>query len=302
MEQKLKTACKKCTEASIKTYVRSLKRLYKLVSEKELPMSGGWLAKEDVQKKYETLTLSKRRSLSASGLIASKAFKNQKAIDYWLKAVTKDSSEYDENRAKNLSTDKEKELWTGMEALKKASTEYKRIIAHIFRTPTYTTRDLFLYTKYMVLRFYSSYAFRNDLATIKLDGSDTENILVKGKGIYTVRMRKFKASNKIGKIDIPLDKNLSGVVRKYIAYRNKVEAVDHKFLLSNSKGKPLSKRMVGNILRELTQKLLGKKFATRQIRVMQATEDRKVVQFAQTLANKQLHSITQHKQYSRKDK
>lgn len=265
-------------------------------------MNGIWLGKEDVQKKYEKLPLSKRRSLSASALIASKAFKNQNAIDYWLKAVTKDSSAYDSQRSKNLSTDKESELWTGMNALKKASTEYKRIIAHIFRTPTYTTRDLFLYTKYLILRFYSSYAFRNDLATIQIEGNDQDNTLVKGKGIFTVRMRKFKASNKIGDLDIPLDKNLSGVVKKYLAYRDKVEAVDHKFLLSNSKGKPLSKRMVGNILRELTQKLLGKKFATRQIRVMQATEDRKVVDLAQQLANKQLHSIKQHKQYSRKDK
>lgn len=302
MEQKLKQICKKCTEGSIKTYIRSLKRLYKLVSTKDIPMNGIWLGKEDVQKKYEKLPLSKRRSLSASALIASKAFKNQNAIDYWLKAVTKDSSAYDSQRSKNLSTDKESELWTGMNALKKASTEYKRIIAHIFRTPTYTTRDLFLYTKYLILRFYSSYAFRNDLATIQIEGNDQDNTLVKGKGIFTVRMRKFKASNKIGDLDIPLDKNLSGVVKKYLAYRDKVEAVDHKFLLSNSKGKPLSKRMVGNILRELTQKLLGKKFATRQIRVMQATEDRKVVDLAQQLANKQLHSIKQHKQYSRKDK
>ena len=113
---------------------------------------------------------------------------------------------------------------------------------------------------------------------------------------------EFKASDKIGNLDIDLDKNISSVLRKYIEYRDKVDAVKHKYLLSNSKGLPLSKRMIGNILRQLTERLLGKKFATRQIRVMAATKDREVLALAEKLAHKQLHSIKQHKQYTRKDK
>ena len=185
MEQKLKKVCTK-----LKTYVRSLKRLYALVKpDTKLPIDAIWLAKENVQKKYESLSLSKRRSLSAGALIASKAFSNKKATEYWLKAVTKDSAEYDEKRSKNISTDKENELWTGMDKLKKASAEYKRIISHIFRNQSHTTKDLFLYTKYIIIRFYSSYAFRNDLATIKLEGGEKDNLLVKKKSTYVVRMR-----------------------------------------------------------------------------------------------------------------
>ena len=86
-------------------------------------------------------------------------------------------------------------------------------------------------------------------------------------------MRKFKASERIGDITVEVDRNLSKVLKGYIKYRGNVDAVKHDYLLSNSRGEPLSKRMVGNILRELTKRFLGKKFATRQIRIMKATQD-----------------------------
>ena len=213
----------------------------------------------------------------------------------------KDTEEYQKQRAKNEKSPTEKENWTGFASLKKASTEYKRSIGAIFKNKTHTTRDLFLYTKFIIIRFYSSIAFRNDLATIQLSSSKTNNVLQPKKGgLYQIIMRKFKASERIGDITVEVDRNLSKVLKAYIKYRNNVDAVDHDYLLSNSKGQPLSKRMVGNILRELTKRFLGKKFATRQIRIMKATQDSPIVASALKVSSQQLHGIKQHQEYNRK--
>ena len=119
-------------------------------------------------------------------------------------------------------------------------------------------------------------------------------------GLYEITMRKFKASDKIGEIVVEVDRNLSKVLKAYIKYRSQVEAVKHDYLLSNSKGAPLSKRMVGNILRELTLRFLGKKFATRQIRIMKATQDSPIVASALKVSSQQLHGLKQHQEYNRK--
>ena len=236
-----------------------------------------------------------------SGLKASKMHGSKEGEKYWNDQMMKDGMEYQIQRAKNEKTPGEKEKWTGFASLKKASTEYKRSIGAIFKNKTHTTRDLFLYTKFVIIRFYSSIAFRNDLATLELKDTKTNNVLRSKKGgFYEIVMRKFKASERIGDITVEVDKNLSKVLRAYIKYRSHVEAVTHDYLLSNSKGAPLSKRMVGNILRELTLRFLGKKFATRQIRIMKATQDSPIVASALKVSSQQLHGLKQHQEYNRK--
>jgi hypothetical protein len=136
---------------------------------------------------------------------------------------------------------------------------------------------------------------------VKIEGDSKDNLLIKKKGgTYKVALRKHKTSRKVGTIEVDLDKNVSKVLSRYIKYRNKVPQVTHKYLLSNSKGEPLSQRMLGNILREITSRFLGKKFATRQLRIMQATADSKLIESAKEAAKKQLHSLKQHDEYARK--
>ena len=215
--------------------------------------------------------------------------------------MMKDGEEYQTQREKNEKSPGEKDKWTGFASLKKASTEYKRSIGSIFKNKTHTIRDLFLYTKFLIIRFYSSIAFRNDLATLQLTDTKHNNALRSKKGgFYEIIMRKFKASNRIGEITVDVDRNLSKVLKAYIKYRSHVDEVKHDYLLSNSTGGALSKRMVGNILRELTKRFLGKKFATRQIRIMKATQDSPIVASALKVSSQQLHGIKQHQEYKRK--
>ena len=303
MLELLKKASPHATPQTLKVYLTSIKRLYKTISNSDVPKNGTWLVNPELKKKVKALPLGTRRSLNSGALIASKMWDLKKAREYWAKEVETDSTEYDKKRSSNKASEKEKENWTGYAALKKASTEYKRSIGRIFKNPDYTTKSLFLYTKYVCVRFYSTYAFRNELATVKLEGGSNDNLLIKKKGgTFKVALRQHKTSRKVGTLEVDIDKNVSKVLKRYIKYRSKVPQVTHKFLLSNSRGAPLSQRMLGNILREITSRFLGKRFATRQLRIMQATADSELIKKAQEAAKKQLHSIKQHGEYARKIK
>ena len=131
---------------------------------------------------------------------------------------------------------------------------------------------------------------------VKGDG----NLLSKKKGIYSVRMKEFKSSNKIGEIDVTLSKALSRVVDKYLKFRNKVE-LDHEYLIVNASGNKLSKAGLVKILNRLTKKYTGKAFGTRMIRIMATTHQKDALDKAKKLANTMLHSLATSQTYVRKD-
>ena len=137
----LEAVCPKCSKATIENYRRGIQRLQNLMSEKSLNLkTGGWLIKPELKKAFEKLPLSKRRSLSVSGLKASKMYGSTEGEKYWSSQMFKDSEEYQKQRAKNEKSPTEKEKWTGFASLKKASTEYKRSIGAIFKNKTHTTK------------------------------------------------------------------------------------------------------------------------------------------------------------------
>ena len=73
-EKKLRDKCKNCTEGSIKVYLAAIKRLHKLVSDGDVPLTGAWLNKKVLMTKYEALPLSKRRQLSLAAVKAAQAY------------------------------------------------------------------------------------------------------------------------------------------------------------------------------------------------------------------------------------
>jgi len=303
MEAKIKKVCKKCSPESIKVYIRTIRRLYKLVDDGKVPDSVSWLAKEELEKKYKKLSLNKRRHLSISAVKLSQAFGNKKLEEKWSKHMYSDSEAYNKQRNLNKVTDVEREKWPsgGYAALKKASTEFKRRISKVFKTEP-SLKNLYLYTKYVILRFYASVAMRNDLASFTLKKSgDTSNYLTRAKAQYTVHMRSFKTKKFVGETEITFDKNVSKVIFAYIKYRNKLD-IKHDFLLSNQKGQPLSKSALGKILALLTSDLLSKKISTRIIRVLKATAHKKQIDEMRNLAKEMQHSLKTQGQYTRKVK
>ena len=299
-EQKLKKVCLKCTQGSIDKYKRDVLRLFNLGNPKAagtIPDSSTWLKDPNLFKKYKAIPLNKRRALSVAAVKAGQAFK-LKENKKWFDAMVSDVNEYKKQRSLQLKSDDEKKSWPkeGIQVLKKIATEFKREIRRPLLEPS--VESLYLYSQYILLKFYSEVALRNDLAEVEL-GSGA-NHLTKSKGIYTLHMTKFKASEKVGAVDIVLSKALSSAVSKYVKFRAKV-APDHKFLLINAKGGKLSKKGLGVILQKLTRKYTGKAFGSRLIRVLRATEHKKALDEALKLSKDMLHSdIKQTAAYARK--
>ena len=297
MNAKLKKVCKKCTNESIKVYMRNIRRLHRLIGDNEIPETSAWLKKKELMDKYKKLPLIQRRHLSTAAVKAAKAYGDEKMVDVWSKEMYKDSQRYTEKRMLNKISDVEKAKWPkgGFASLKKASTEFKRRIGKIFRQEP-SKANLYTYTKYIILRFYAAHAMRNDLASFTLSGEG--NKLTWSKGAYTVLMTEFKTKKSMGPTSITLNKGLSKAMREYVKYRNKV-GVDHDFLLSNAKGKPLTRAAMGKILGALTKDLLDKQIGSRIIRVLKATAFKKEIDVSDKLAKEMMHSSKQQKAYVR---
>jgi len=295
----LKKKLPKSKENTLKIYVRALKRLFRLENQdKEVPASYAWLDQKSLRSKYEKLPVNIRRHLSSAAHIYTK---NHKGNTYWEKRMFEDQDGYRNIRKENKKSKKEQELWIdeGLKKLKRASTEFKRQIAHKLRRPP-SIPNLWIYSQYIILRFYSEVVLRNTLATVEMDSRGKQNNFIKrSKGRFVLVMRTFKASDKIGEREIELSAALSRVLVPYIKYRSKLD-LKHNYLLSNSTGNRLTTAGLGKILRKLTADKLGKKIGTRMLRLFKATDNKDVIEKAAKLSNDMLHTRKQTKEYVRK--
>ncbi len=265
-----------------------------------MPTSVNWLKNKTLKAKYEKLPLSKRRHLSLAAHKFAQVYDDK--IDYWYDKMIKDSNDYKSERNKNKKSLKESRDWIddALKKLKKSATEFKRTISHKLRLKDPSIANLWLYTQYLLMRFYSEIQLRNDLGTIELKDKKDNNFLKKVKGQrYDLIMRQFKSSNKIGPRTISVSAALSKTLKEFIKYRNKV-GLTHDFLIINSKGLQLSKSGLGKTLRKLTKEKMTKSIGTRMLRIFNATENAKILEKASEISHNMLHSAKQAKQYVRK--
>ena len=298
---KLKKGLKNTKDSSLKVYTRALRRLYRIIDRKndEVPDTNGWLNDSKLKKKYESLSVNIRRHLSSAAHIYHKAV--GKEDKYWKDRMFTDQNDYKIHRKKNNKSAKEEKLWIedGLKKMKQASSEFKRRISSKLRK-TPDESNLWLYTQYLILRFYSEIQIRNGLATVELKPKEKNNYLKKIKGSrYRLFMRTFKASERIGDRQIEISAALSRVLANYIKFRAKVD-LEHDYLLSNSAGQVLSKPALGKILRKLTGDMLGKGIGTRMLRIFNATKNAKILEKADEVSNNMLHTSKQSKEYVRK--
>ena len=296
----LKKACPKCKPESIKKYKRDILRLKNLNSEtptQSLPETGSWLGAKTLFEKYKKIPLEKRRALSIAAIKALQAY-GVKNKTKWFEAMMSDVNAYKKKRSlQNKSvTEKAKWLEGGLKTLKRASTEMKREIRRLLLENT--LKSLYAYSQYLILRFYSEVALRNTLADVEI--SSGENHISKKKGVFTLKLTKFKVSEKVGPVQITLSRALTTAISKYIKYRKQFD-LDHKFLLVNASGKKLSRKALGIILQKLSKKYTGKAVGSRMVRIFKATENKAVLDKAMKISKEMLHKdLKQTASYARK--
>jgi hypothetical protein len=309
MEAKLKNACKKCSDGTLRVYNTNIRRLYRMFSEKkkiktldEIPDNSRWLMSEKLEKAYKALPNNIRRHLSSAGFIATKLYKNVKEDNRWRKFMNDDAKEYDEKRSKNKKSAYEEANIpkNGLKDLIKATKDYKRQIKRVFSTKP-SLQNLYKYQLFLALKFMTSdLVLRNDLPTLNVE-DDKGNYIKKTKNSYSVVMTEFKNSSKLGPREIKLSRANSMALKQFLQYRDKL--VEHDFLFSSKAGKPLSKKAFSQALIKLTNTLLGKRVGSRLIRVMVATKSKDILEAADEISNKMLHAKggNQTRQYVRKN-
>jgi len=286
--KKLKATCKKCTPASIKVYTRSIKRLYNLEFEGEVPATGSWLNNKKLVKKYEDLALNIRRHLSVAGLKACLAYKTKD--DAWRIRMMSDSMKYSNQREKNEKSEKEEKLWPkgGYAAIKKASSELLKRIKHQLKEEP-NLAIMYRYQMYIALKMFAEAPMRNTFASLQIGEHPEGNYIeTPKKGSFTLVIRKHKASKKIGERRVKLSRGMTTALRKFLRYREKTD-VRHKFMFTGKLGKKLSKSAFGKALHRVTKEIIGKAFGSRIIRVLAATSEKESLDKIADLSNKMLH-------------
>ena len=298
--KKLKSVCPKCSNASIKVYLRNIKRLWKLVdSEGDVPLTGVWLSKPKLFEEYKKKPLKIRRHLSTAAVKASQAFKVNG--DKWSVQMYKDSNSYERKRNKNLKTETETKQWPkkGFKSVAVASKEMMKRVRILLKDPP-TMKVLYKYQMALVLRLFQDIPFRNTFATLRLSKGDHNYVEIPKKDPIQFVIKKHKAAKHIGPRTIKLKRGASIFLKKFLKYRK--EVVDNDFLLNTMKEAQMSRATMSKALHRVTKELLGKSFGSRLIRVLAATSKRKEIELVQELGHSMLHGNSkQTAQYSRKD-
>ena len=303
MEAKLKSVCKNCSAATIKNYVRGIKRLYKLThTSDEVKITHSWL-NDALLKKLKDVPLNKRRHLSIFAVKFAQATKApKKTIEKFTEQMLADSLKYKSNRGKQKWSEKEKAKRPekGMGALKKAEKEILTKVKRLIKNEDEPNlKTLFKYQAYLLLKLYQELPLRNTFATVDLKDKKTNNYIQTGKGNFQLHIRAHKNSKKTGGTTLKLSRACTMAVRKFLKYKEKVHEKD--FLFTNMRGEKLSKQSLSKMLHRVTSDTIGKAFGSRMIRVLAATAKKSEIEAAEQLAKNMLHSTEQQKSYIRKD-
>ena len=177
----------------------------------------------------------------------------------------------------------------------------KRELGHIKVIESLT--DLIRYQDLLILSLYYEYPLRLDFATLKIGKNDGKgNVIYKNtkkpRGWF-IELRDYKTHKSEGDKKFKLGAANQRLLNKYIPASQKL--TDHGFLLSNARGKKMSKQVLSKRLMQITNKRIGKKFSVQLLRILYAMRNRDVIESAKEVSDKLLHSQKQSLQYAKKD-
>ena len=282
-EASLRKVCEKCSESSIKTYIQTIKRLYRFYDpDGDIADNGKWLSSAKVEKAYKGLPFNKRRHLSTGAVKAHQAYKTHESKNgkVWYQRMLDDQEEYQENRNKNTATDSEqaKFLKNGLADIKKAATEYKRQLNRQLKQGP-SLKTLYKYQNYMSIRLFLELPFRNDFPSFKLTNFDTkkDNYIKLGKQAKFV-VNQYKNSDTLGPREVEISKSLTTALKQFLKYRKLI--VTHDFLLTDMKNQPMKKATFGKSIQKIMETLTNKRIGSRILRIMHANQNKDIIRKA----------------------
>ena len=296
---RLRAVCKNCKESSIKTYWANITALSKIAGRENVPGNAGWL-NAALLKRVKEMPLQRRKRYATAGLKAAQMYKAQKPN--WSKLMSEASDQYTRQRESGKRTKREHENWpaSGYKALKKLADEMHTEVIALETKKNWNNRDLYHYQKYLIVRFYSTYALRGDLADVRIKKPFGPNYLSGTKGKYKVHIGEHKTARARGAIQIDIaDKDVARALAVLVPHAKRVP---HGYLLSTLRGsKRLKRQDMLRLIRNTTKERLGKNIGVQLIRVLKVSASQKEIDRATELQKELGHSGPMQRRYISRD-
>ena len=295
----LRKVCKNCKESSVKTYWANITALSKIAGHESVPGNAGWL-NAALLKRVKEMPLQRRKRYATAGLKAAQMYQAQKPN--WSKLMTEASDQYTRQRESGKRTKREHENWpvSGYKALKKLADEMHTEVSHLETKKNWNNRDLYHYQKYLIVRFYSTYALRGDLADVRIKRPFGANYLSGTKGKHKMHIGEHKTARARGAILLDIsDKDVARALEVFVPHAKRLP---HGFLLSTLRGSNRLKRQdMLRLIRNTTKERLGKNIGVQLIRVLKVSASQKEIDKATELQMELGHSGPMQRRYISRD-
>lgn len=305
------------SDSSINTYISSLYHLYKKSGDTSDFNSLKFLFDYDeITKLLKEMPDTTKKTRLTAIVVALKSLPKSDKTDKLIEKYTANMEEVAEKYSNFIKTQtktkRQKDNWTTVEDIDKVTNRlFNRIQERELRKKTeLSKKDYGLLQEYVVLRLYSEYYVRNDLATTlylsqkeydKLKDKTKENYIVKHDGKYTIYLNKYKNSKFLGSREYEVDKKLAKVLDIWFRFNKS------KYLLTKTdRERMLGSNSLTKLLTKLFERELNKKISTSLLRHIRASEDNKDEttiledeQKAKEIEQKYLHSASMNKRYAK---
>jgi hypothetical protein len=317
IRKQIKESRPNLSDSSINTYISSLYHLYKKSGDTSDFNSLKFLFDfDEITKLLKDMPDTTKKTRLTAIVVALKSLPKKestdKLIEKYMALMEKVAEEYNNFIKTQAKTKKQKDNWAEVQDIDKVTNRlFNSIQERELRTKTeLSKKDYALLQEYVVLRLYSSYYVRNDLATTlylsqkeydKLKDKTKENYIVKDGSKYTIYLNKYKNSKFLGSREYDVDKKLAKILNIWFKFNKS------KFLLTKTdRERMLGSNSLTKLLTKLFERELGKKISTSMLRHIRATEENKdettILEDEakeKEIENKYLHSASMNKRYSK---
>ena len=245
----------------------------------EVPLDDRWINDTLFERVTNQPKITSSKNLAVAALKALRAYTQgarvKKKLEKWGKFVTKVSEKYSKVRNKQERTTRETKNWPkgGYDAIKKlADRLYKEPVVQgaLRKAPARVSfTELWYLGRWLTFVFYSRHALRGDLADLQIRKKG-QNYLYKKGAKWRVHVGEHKTVKSHGAIDIDLHEDVSKALNQVLPY---VRAkTNHGYLLSTKRyGNRMRRVDMMKMIRETTERYLGKRIGIQMLRVLKTT-------------------------------
>lgn len=277
MSEKIQKSRPNLKPNSIKQYETHLNKLKKLFDSDNFDFLSD--PKKVMNKLEDKHYTSQRNTLNAVIILLMALNLDEKyndLIDSYQKIRDGLNDKYLEDQQSGKISDKQKNNFAELsEIMSMIDTMKKEIVKQNLKNKeTLTGKEKELLMVYTIFSFLVKYPLRNDLAGMKYisktnynklteDDKKENNYLVKNKNKLMMILNQYKTSKKYGEKIIELNPEISKVLRMYIKLTDKKVG---EVLFTNSKGNPITRNGISQLLLKTSKKYLDKNISTTMMR------------------------------------